>query len=88
MQATTSRSIAQLPTRNKVPTLVLLCCTLALPKMRKYSYPILLGRKAAETALLPRQAGQVTLLRISDGRVTDVTFIDSAQALTRALKQD
>jgi hypothetical protein len=62
--------------------------TLALPKMRKYSYPVLLGREDAEIAALPRQTGKITLLRAVGGRVTNITFINSAESLTQALRQE
>lgn len=62
--------------------------TLALPKMRKYSYTVLLGREAADTAALPRRPDQVTLLRASAGTITAVEFIGSSDALSRALAQD
>lgn len=62
--------------------------TLAVPKMRKYSYQVLLGQEPADTAALPRRPDQVTLLRATDGTITGVEFIGSAEALSRALAQD
>jgi hypothetical protein len=46
----------------------------ALPKMRDYGFPVLLGREAAETALLPRREGEVTVLELEAGTVKRVWF--------------
>lgn len=58
---------------------------LALPKMRDYTYSVLLGREAADTAFLPRRAGQITLLGLDAGTVTEVGYIDSIPALRARL---
>jgi len=53
----------------------------ALPRMREYSYPVLLGRDSADTAALPAQAGAVTVLRLDGGTVTGVEFAKTADEL-------
>jgi hypothetical protein len=58
---------------------------IALPKMRKRPYPMLLGREAEETAMLPREPGKVTLIRSEGGTITGVQFIDDAATLRAAL---
>ncbi|SDX33970.1 hypothetical protein [Thiocapsa roseopersicina] len=51
---------------------------IALPKMRKRPYPMLLGREAEETAMLPREPGKATLIASEGGRITSVQFIGDA----------
>jgi hypothetical protein len=58
---------------------------IALPKMRKRPYPMLLGREAEETAMLPREPGKVTLIRSEGGTIRGVQFIDDAATLRAAL---
>jgi hypothetical protein len=58
---------------------------IALPKMRKRPYPMLLGREAEETAMLPRDPGKVTLIRSEGGTITGVQFIGDAATLRAAL---
>lgn len=57
----------------------------ALPKMRKYGYPILLDREADATAALPSQKGQVTLIRLDRLTVTGIAYATTADALNRAV---
>ena len=58
---------------------------IALPKMRKRPYPMLLGREAEETAILPREPGKATLIASEGGRITSVQFIGDAASLRAAL---
>jgi len=58
---------------------------IALPKMRKRPYPMLLGRSAAETAMLPRESAKVTLIEAQGGIITTVRFIADAVTLRAAL---
>jgi hypothetical protein len=58
---------------------------IALPKMRKRPYPMLLGREAEETAILPREPGKVTLVASDGGSITSVQFIGDATSLRAAL---
>ena len=58
---------------------------IALPKMRRRPYPMLLGRTAEETAMLPREPGKATLIASEGGSITSVQFIDDAASLRAAL---
>jgi hypothetical protein len=58
---------------------------IALPKMRKRPYPMLLGREAEETAMLPREPGKATLIASDGGSITSVQFIGDAASLRAAL---
>jgi hypothetical protein len=58
---------------------------IALPKMRKRPYPMLLARTAEETAMLPREPGKATLIASEGGSITSVQFIDDAASLRAAL---
>ncbi len=59
---------------------------IALPKMRKRPYPMLLGRSPEETAMLPREAGKITLIEADAGSVTAVRYLADAPALRSALR--
>jgi hypothetical protein len=63
----------------------LITSVIALPKMRKRPYPMLLGFEAEETAVLPRQPGQVTLIRLEGGMIAAVQYIGDAATLRSAL---
>jgi hypothetical protein len=58
----------------------------ALPKMRDYSYPLLLGREPADTAMMPRRAGALTLIGLDAGSITAVSYAATADALRAALR--
>ncbi len=58
---------------------------IALPKMRKRPYPMLLAREFEETAMLPREPGKVTLIATEGGSIKSVQFIDDAARLRAAL---
>ncbi|RKT46218.1 hypothetical protein [Thiocapsa rosea] len=58
---------------------------IALPKMRKRPYPMLLGREAEETAMFPREPGKATLIESEGGSITSVEFIGDAAGLRAAL---
>jgi hypothetical protein len=57
----------------------------ALPAMRDYGYPVMLGRTAEATAMLPRRDGQVTVIRTRDGLVERIDYAADGEALRRAL---
>ena len=57
----------------------------ALPKMRDYSYSMLLGREAADTAMLPRRDGALTLIELEAGSVTDLSYVGTEADLRAAL---
>jgi hypothetical protein len=58
---------------------------IALPKMRKRPYPMLLARESEETAMLPREPGKVTLIANEGGSIKSVRFIGDAASLRAAL---
>lgn len=60
----------------------------ALPKMRDYSFSVLLATEEADAAALPSREGHVTVLKISDGRVADVAYFADATALAAAIGLD
>lgn len=53
----------------------------ALPKLRKYGYPVLLGRDAEDTGALPRQPGKITILEVDGRTITALHFLDDAAAV-------
>jgi hypothetical protein len=57
----------------------------ALPAMRDYGYPVMLGRDVEATAMMPRRSGEVTLVTTRDGIVKQITYAADAQALRQAL---
>nr|WP_206171857.1 hypothetical protein [Thiorhodococcus mannitoliphagus] len=79
LQAIGIRYVADI---SKMPGLV--TSMFALPKLRKYPYPVLLGRTAEETSALPREPGKVTVIEMDGGTIKALHFIDEATAL-RAL---
>lgn len=78
-----SRGIKYIADISAMPSLV--TRMFALPKMRDYPYPVLLGREAGDTAFLPRQAGRVTLLRLGDGVVEAVEYFGDSNTLAQSL---
>ncbi|WP_373508362.1 hypothetical protein [Thiocapsa sp.] len=58
---------------------------IALPKMRKRPYPMMLGREEEETAMFPREPGKATLIVSEAGSITSVQFIGDAASLRAAL---
>lgn len=58
---------------------------IALPKMRKRPYPMLLGRSPEDTAMLPREPGKITLIQADAGTVTAIQFLADTAALRSAL---
>jgi hypothetical protein len=85
-QTTTSlqgHGIVYIADIEKMPSLV--ASMFALPKMRKQPYPILLGKKVADTAWLPRQPNCVAVVGLKDGTITAITFSHSLTELRTAL---
>jgi len=58
----------------------------ALPAMRDYAYPVMLGKDKTETVRLPRQAEQATVLLLRDGQVAEVRFVAEASELQALLQ--
>ena len=46
----------------------------ALPKMKKYAHPIILGDDEALIARFPQQPGKVTVLALADGKLQAVSY--------------
>jgi len=46
----------------------------ALPKMKKYAHPIILGDDEALIARFPQQPGKVTVLALADGKLQALTY--------------
>ncbi|MEE8311005.1 MAG: hypothetical protein V3R77_02025 [Candidatus Binatia bacterium] len=55
---------------------------LALPKMRKRPYPMLLDRDGDATARFPARAGLVTILRVDDLEITAVEYVEDPAVIT------
>jgi len=77
------RGVAYLADISGMPKLV--ARLFALPAMRRRAYPMWLDRDGAATADLPAEPGKVTILRLQALRVTEVSFLDSAEAVRAAL---
>lgn len=58
-----------------------------LPRMRKYSYSVLLDKKSGATHMFPREGGNITLIKLDKMEIKSVEFIDSREELTRAIKK-
>lgn len=60
----------------------------ALPKLRKRSYSVLLGRQAEDTLIFPRQSGHLTLVSITDGQITAIEILADAASIRARLGWD
>ena len=80
------RGIAYVADISGMPSLV--ASMFALPKMRKQPYPVLLGRKAADTAALPREGNRVTVIGLQNGSVVSIVHVDTLAGLRKALELD
>jgi len=81
-----ARGIAYVADIKEMPSAI--ASLFALPKMRKQPYPILLGRKSADTAVFPRQAGHVGVIGLDRGRVATMVFLSAASGIRQALVLD
>lgn len=68
-----------------IPSII--CRMFVLPKMRKYSYSVLIDKKSDTTHMFPRKEGHVTLFKLDKMLVKSVEFIDSREELPRAIKK-
>ncbi len=59
----------------------------ALPKMRKYPYPVWLDRNGSASKDLPSQSGAVGLIDIENSAISAATFFKDAKALSSRLTQ-
>lgn len=57
----------------------------ALPKMKKYSYPVLLDHEGKITKDFPFKAKQATLIRLNNLKVDSVQYLANADELKKAL---
>lgn len=78
-----ARGIRYIADISAMPSLI--SSMFALPKMRDYAYPVLLGHEPDETAMLPRQANQITLMRIRSGRIGEIHYLADSDALKAAV---
>jgi len=61
--------------------------TFALPKMRKYKYPILLDREGKLTEKFPSQKKSATLIRLDKLKITSISFTKDPGKVTQAIDQ-
>lgn len=59
---------------------------IAIPRMRKYSYPIWLDYDGRATAGLPAKKGRVTVLKVKKGTIKSVEFVSDPRVLSNRLK--
>lgn len=59
----------------------------AMPKMKKFSFPVALARDDAQVADLPREEGKVTVLRLEALEVTEISFAGNANELDALIKE-
>lgn len=57
----------------------------ALPKMKNYSFPILLIDEDNK-ALFPVQEDKITIITLDNSKITDVKFIKTAEDLAATFK--
>ena len=58
---------------------------IAVPRMRKRPYPLLLDRDGDLTADLPDEEGRATIIRLRESRIERVEHVDSADAVMAAI---
>jgi len=58
---------------------------IAIPRMRKRGYPVLLDTAGEATAAFPAQAGKASWIRLEGLRVAEVRFLGSAEEVKAAL---
>lgn len=61
--------------------------TFAIPKMRKYGYPILLDRDGKLTADLPNHKGEVTVMVVDRLKVLSIDYAKTSAALVTAVDE-
>ena len=59
---------------------------IAVPKMKKYPYDVLLVRNSKWASFIPHKKGYVSVLKISANKVISVNFAKNKQALTALIK--
>jgi hypothetical protein len=53
----------------------------ALPKMREFSYSVLLGIEEGELDFIPREDERITLLKIQKNKIVEIQFVASEEEL-------
>ena len=59
----------------------------AVPKMQDYSYRVFLDRDASLTTGLPSEEAKVTVMHLDKLKVQSIEFVDSPEALTKAVSE-
>ncbi len=59
----------------------------ALPKMRKYSYSILLDMVPSVTKDLPSQPDKATLIYVRNLRITDIQYVENPDLIMPAIDE-
>ncbi len=58
----------------------------ALPRMRKYPYRMLLGRKPLDCVKFPRREGLVTLMRLEELKIVEIVFRGQHAEIVRVVE--
>jgi hypothetical protein len=59
----------------------------ALPKMRKFAYPVLLIRDEEQGLKFPGEEGKVTVMKLKGNFVSSVTYVSTPEQLKVAIEQ-
>lgn len=54
---------------------------IAIPKLKKLAYPIVLARDKSKLQLLPREENKATVIRLKQGKVQAITMVKSMEQL-------
>ena len=60
---------------------------IAIPKMKKLKYSIILGREEGDLAQFPRQEDMATVIELKDGKVISIQFHESAMTVLPIMNQ-
>ena len=69
---------------SSVPSL--LRSTFILPKMKKYSFEILISTESKFSKLFPKEEDKLTVLKIEDGVVKEITFVSNEAELKESIE--
>jgi len=58
----------------------------AIPKMKKYPYDVLLVKQKGLFSFMPHKEGQLSILKISNGKITSISFVKNEKELIEAFK--
>ncbi len=59
---------------------------IALPKMKKSPYDILLAKKEATLAFVPHKTGHITIIKQSEGKIESIAFVNKMSTLKNIFK--